>query len=263
MNKQTVKTQKINTNKNLGGTTMRIKTEDLKLNGKEIFDKYGMLSNEEKKVLDSYTKTIYYEWYKDEIYVSHKNAKVLAMILDMPAGISCDPKCPCFKFCYAQKGQQAFCSAKGAHRRNLRLFMENAEDFWAQVSKKIGKKIKWFRFHAAGDIPNAQYLKGMCSLAKKFPDVKFLAYTKKYSLVNNYLDHHRKPSNLTFVFSAWDKTWKVPNPHHMPMAYVNFKDKSINPDIPKKAFKCPGKCEECGYHCWKMNKDQSVVFHQH
>ena len=46
MNKKTANAQTIQTNNNIGGTIMRIKPEDLKLNGKEIFEKFGMLSNE-------------------------------------------------------------------------------------------------------------------------------------------------------------------------------------------------------------------------
>ena len=35
------------------------------------------------------------------------------------------------------------------------------------------------------------------------------------------------PNNLNIVFSAWDKLWEVPNPHELPVAYVEFKNKMI------------------------------------
>ena len=72
------------------------------------------------------------------------------------------------------------------------------------------------------------------------------------------------PDNLNIMFSAWDKLWEVPNPHGLGIAYVDFEDKRLNPDIPSNAFKCPGRettCSACGA-CWSK-KLKAVVFAEH
>ena len=69
--------------------------------------------------------------------------------------------------------------------------------------------------------------------------------------------------------NEWDKLWKFDNPYDLPVAYVDFKDKRLNPDIPKNAFRCPtnGKklgeitCSMCKA-CWNK-KIKNVVFEQH
>ena len=70
-------------------------------------------------------------------------------------------------------------------------------------------------------------------VARKNPEVKFMAYTKKYDLVNKYFDKGGKefPDNYTLRFSEWDKSWEVPNPHNLPVATVAFKDAEKNPSI--------------------------------
>lgn len=103
----------------------------------------------------------------------------------------------------------------------------------------------------------------MVAIAKEFPNIRFLAYTKKFELVNTYLKKgYRIPKNLRVLFSNWDKDFKVENPYNRPMTYVNFKDSNRNPEIPTKGFVCPGSCENCK-KCWHLTKSQSVIFNQH
>ena len=105
-----------------------------------------------------------------------------------------------------------------------------------------------------------------CPLHQFRPEISFLVYTKKYDMVNEYLDHHRIPSNLCVRFSMWDNTWIVPNPHNLPLSFVDFKDQTRNVSIPKNAFKCKGNhadvtCTSCGV-CFNK-KVKNVVFKQH
>ena len=105
----------------------------------------------------------------------------------------------------------------------------------------------------------------MFRIAIKFPNISFLAYTKKYDMVNEFLKEHIIPDNLCIRFSAWDKSWSVPNPWNLPLAYVDFTDKSRNPEIPKNAFQCRGgkeyTCTTCRM-CFNK-KVNFVVFEQH
>lgn len=107
-------------------------------------------------------------------------------------------------------------------------------------------------------------------MMEKFPDVSFMAFTKKYELVNEYIANGNiVPDNFNIIFSAWDHTWKFDNPYDLPIAYVDFKDKRLNPEIPDKAFRCPsiGKklgtitCSMCK-KCWNKNT-KTIVFAEH
>ena len=70
------------------------------------------------------------------------------------------------------------------------------------------------------------------------------------------------PTNLTIIFSAWNKSWKFDNPYNCPIAYVNFKKSNLNPEFPADVKECGGHCSTC-YKCWYLQEGESVVFHQH
>ena len=123
--------------------------------------------------------------------------------------------------------------------------------------------MKYFRYHSAGDIIDEKYLKGMVKIARLHPEVRFLAYTKKYELVNSYMDKgYRIPKNLKLLFSNWTKEFKIENPYHRPMTYVDFGN-DTNQELPtKKAFKCPGSCSNCK-KCWTLKNTESIIFKKH
>lgn len=157
-------------------------------------------------------------------------------------------------------------NVQAAYYRNFRIYNDDPDNFFEQVYCKVKfsglPKVRWFD---SGDIPDYEFLEKMVELCKKTPDTKHMAFTKRYELVNEYIDKNGNlPDNLNIIFSAWDKIWEVPNPHGLGVAYVDFKEKRLNPEIPKNAFVCPGRestCSACGV-CWNK-KVKAVVFHQH
>ena len=203
----------------------------------------------------------------NEICANNNNRKLGKACISVPFPVSvCNPDAPCFKKCYAQHGCQSFAGVQGAYYRNLRLYNNSADDFFEQLHYKIKfSGLPMVRFFDSGDYPDAEFLERSVELAKKFPNVKFMAYTKKYDLVNKYLDDGGKlPDNYNIFFSAWDKLWDVPNKHNLPVAYVKFKDERFTPEIPKSAFHCPGRetnCSACGV-CWNK-KIKAVYFDEH
>ena len=149
---------------------------------------------------------------------------------------------------------------------NLDCYYKNANEYFLEIEKFLDGGIvtyKYFRWHSAGDIPDMHYLVKMVELAKKLPQVQFLAFTKKYELVNDLIKRIEfLPNNLHIVFSAWGNKIDIVNPYFLPIAYVKFKDKSQNVNIPKDAIPCSGDCTNC-LKCWKLTKEQSVVFKKH
>ena len=184
--------------------------------------------------------------------------------VNMPQGITCAENVPCNKpgICYCTSGNMRFKNVRDSHIKKYELYKANPEGFFEQISNELTLvPYKYFRWHSSGDIVDEQYLDLMCKLARKHRTTHFLCFTKKYELVNEYLDHHRKPNNLVLCLSNWGN-WKVDNPHHLPESFVNFKKTKV--EIPEFAYECPGSCADCpGTHCFHMRKHDSVVFHYH
>ena len=182
--------------------------------------------------------------------------------LNMPYAVSCRPDAPCYKECYCNKGNMKYSNVRKSHMEKLNLYKENPKKFFEKVDAEMQfVQYKYFRYHASGDIVDERYLDLMCWLARRHKETKFLCFTKKYELVNNYLNNHRKPANLTIVLSNWGE-WRVENPHNLPMSYVDF-GKGTE-DIPEASFKCQGRCANCNnQHCWNMKKGDTVCFHKH
>jgi hypothetical protein len=102
----------------------------------------------------------------------------------------------------------------------------------------------------------------MVITAKKCPNAEILAFTKRYNIVNNYIDVFGPlPANLHLIFSEWGAD-PIPNPHRLPTAAVIFKGTE-----PAENWKiCGGNCTECacaGVGCWELKKGQTIAFYQH
>lgn len=180
----------------------------------------------------------------------------------------CREDAPCKgKGCYCLHYPQCTANVQGAYYRNLRLWNENKARFEQQVNMLVEMNgIPLFRWFDCGDFVDEDCVKMTIRVAEKNPKVNFLAYTKKYDLVNEVLDEgYNIPANYVIRFSYWDKNWVVSNPYNLPTAYVDFKESSLNPEIPKNAFICKGgkeiTCSMCKV-CFNK-KVHAVKFHQH
>lgn len=184
--------------------------------------------------------------------------------LNLPTTV-CRANAPCKKGCYAMKGNWLFKNVVTSLQSNLDHFLRDPEGFFDEIIDYINNDditYKFFRWFSSGDIVNETFLKGMVRVAKKCKQTKFLCFTKKYELINEYLNVAELPKNLKIVLSAWDKDFKVENLHNLPMTYINFKDQTRNADIPEFAIPCVGTCSKCKA-CWSLKKGQSVYFNQH
>lgn len=227
------------------------------------------MKNENKKefIQDRQEYITYLATQSNEICMNNGNSKTGKACLNLafPTCV-CRPDAPCRKGCYAMKGCQQIAKVQAAYYRNLRLYNEDPENFFEQVYCKIKfsglPKVRWFD---SGDVPCEDFFERMVELCKRTPNTAHMMFTKKYEIVNEYIDKHGAlPANLNVLFSAWDRLWEVPNPHKLGVAYVDFDDKRMNPDIPSYAFTCPGRestCSACSA-CWNKRL-KAVVFKQH
>lgn len=202
------------------------------------------------------------------VHVTRNNTKLGSIpCINLPAVVTCRPDAPCAKLskdgggCYCLKGRWLFKNTQKSLWNNLYAYRENPKLFFQMIASEF-QFSTLARVHSSGDIVDEQYLAGLCWVARKCKNTNILCYTKKFELVNAYIEAgHRIPKNLHIVFSTWDNF--IPeNPYNLPMAYVKFKDESRNSHIPENAIVCPGKCENCQY-CFHMRKGQTVVFKKH
>lgn len=197
--------------------------------------------------------------------------------INLPPIVTCRADAPCAKCteegggCYALRGHWMYKGPRNGLWNNLYAYRQNPKRFFESIATQTAlfKFVRWF---SAGDIVDMEFLKGMVRVARKNTGTKYLCFTKKYELVNEYLNAGgRIPSNLKIVFSTWGDL--IPeNPHNLPLTYVKFalrgnKAKkaeimALNAKIPESAIPCTGKCYAC-QACWSLKKGQAVAFNKH
>jgi hypothetical protein len=175
--------------------------------------------------------------------------------------VSCASGIPCANGkCYALQSFIQYPAVRDAWRGNLKYWTDDPKAFIEDLVAGLTKfrALPYFRWFVGGDMPDMFFLAQMCKVAKLFPDTKFLAYTKKYELVNEYFDAQVKPDNLQIVMSAWPNV-PFDNRHALPVAYYHSVD-NIDTRIDHDLFVCTGKCDKCK-HCWDTN--DGVIFEEH
>lgn len=199
-----------------------------------------------------------------KVSISNGNKKMGAIpSVSLPPIITCPAGAPCAKKCYAAKLCRIYPTVKNAYQNNLDILNDDWREYWRQVRDAVSVT-KYFRFHVAGDIPNAAYFKEMVITARMYPDTQILVFTKQYDIVNHYIDvfGYLIPDNLHIILSEWGDGWAVPNPHGLPTSAVIFKG-----ELPRDDWKiCGGNCTECacrGVGCWELKNGETIAFYEH
>lgn len=196
--------------------------------------------------------------------VSPGNKKMGAVpSVSLPAGLTCRKDCACYAKCYARKLERLRPAVRNAYRSNLELLQNDPDTYWREAEAAIMMS-RFFRFHVSGDIPNGNYLRKMVFVALRNPQCQILCFTKKYELVNDFLnDGGVFPKNLHIIMSGW-KGITMDNPHNLPEAHVLYRDGTTT--ARSGAITCSGNCTECAITdggCWALKNGQQVVFHEH
>ena len=200
-----------------------------------------------------------------KIHIARGNTKLGSVLnISLPPGVTCRAGAPCLKDCYARKHCYAlYPGTRKAWNENLKLYQTNRTEYFAAIFKKLerARKPGLFRWHVGGDIPDTLYLRDMIWLAHVMPTWKFLAFTKRYAMLE--WNHLAIPPNLRIVLSGWPGL-PLRNDDLMRLFPVAWMRDPKNPDerIPKTAKHCPGNCTKCG-KCWALKPGESVVFDKH
>jgi hypothetical protein len=200
-----------------------------------------------------------------KVHITDGNDKLGAIPnISLPPVLSCLKGVPCAKSgCYAKKffGRP---SVKKAWMENYKLATRNRVSYFNQIRQYLTRKSpRFFRWHVSGDILDQQYLDIVVGIAKSFPKIKFLVFTKRYDLTFPDL-----PENLSIVFSMWpgwnplesESTKWIKSNLLLPRAFMQD---GTETRVPASALECPGNCISCGM-CWHLkNLGRDVVFHKH
>lgn len=132
--------------------------------------------------------------------------------------------------------------------------------FEYKMSEYLAKeKPQFFRIHASGDFFSVEYAQAWHNLAKHFPNIKFLAFTKQWEVIRKV--DFSDLDNFALVLSGWTGC-RVPD--DLSKVYpVAWCDDGEETRIPENAIECPGNCDTCGV-CWNLRKlGRHVKFHKH
>lgn len=173
--------------------------------------------------------------------------------------VTCAKGVPCGKKCYCNKACRLYNTALRKWFNSTCLWQSNPVEFEKQIFVYLEKRpATFFRWAVAGDIPDRNYLRMMERVARRFPDTKFLAFTKQYSLLG---DPETLPPNLVIVVSGWPgyrASLFEEIRRNYPVAWTHLKGQTSMAG----AFQCPGKCEACRY-CWGMKAGNTIEFKEH
>lgn len=177
--------------------------------------------------------------------------------------ITCPAACKgtCDGACYAGKLCSIYKTTMQSYARNTAIWYARP-DYYFSVIKSVAMINRFFRYHVVGDIPNADYFGRMAQAARECPECTFLAFTKRYAIVNAWIDANGDlPRNLKILFSGWSNLKPV-NPHKLPETTVYGKHADPDPSW----LLCGGNCLECccrGTGCWKAEKGETIAFEIH
>lgn len=193
------------------------------------------------------------------IVLSKGNIKIKdTLIFNLPTVRTCPFATEaCKAFCYAAKAERQYPQVLPSRERHFEVSMQI--DFVDRMIVEISKmnksgKYKYFRIHESGDFYNQTYLNKWIEIAKAFPAIKFLAYTKSHPL-----DFSNKPDNMIIRYSI-DSTSKAIRTD-MPLAIVQDPNNETTSKNGKQ-FDCKQgmKCHECRV-CWNSNVTVNFQVH--
>ena len=178
---------------------------------------------------------------------------------------------------YACQGCYLFASKQALYSENYRYYKENtAETLAATIVDFIdANSLHLFRYFTCGDIPGAKFLDAVVLAAIARPNVKYWLYTKKYHIVNQYLDDKGAdviPANVSIIFSHWmndDGTYfPMPNPYgfqtseFIPLGHEDMAER-VTHICPCSDPTVKATCATCSHPCYDLKRGESMALLEH
>ena len=212
------------------------------------------------------------------LHVSEGNSKTgPAVNFNFPIEYTCNHDCECYKagLCYAENGCYLFASNQANYSENLNFYNNHTDDEFIQAMQLAIDKIGYslFRYFTCGDIPNSRFINIMVKLAENNPGIRFWSYTKKYEIVNKWIDENGQlPENLVIIFSHWmnkdGSFYPMNNRHNMPVSeFIPFgqeeKVKTVTHICPCSDPTVKANCATCDHACYTLKAGESMALLEH
>lgn len=171
----------------------------------------------------------------------------------------------CSRGCYDVRNVCFQKTVQKARANNSAIFKADPLRYMLEIKERV-RFLRFFRWHVGGDIKDPAYLVWMAAIAEETPTCEFLAFTKQYDIVNQYLDFHGEfPKNLHIIFSDW-RGAEFKNPYNLPVSSPLWPDGTKGPHCTEDAHMCEGDCSACAScngGCWSAKKGQTILFEAH
>ena len=187
-----------------------------------------------------------------KLHVSPKNSKMgkIPSVSLLPV-VTCGGV-PCTKQCYARKLSKLYKNAYLCWAENTNYAYVHIAGFFIEVADwLIQNRPDKFRWHVSGDIPSLDYLNRMITIAEDFPDIRFMAFTKRFEFLEKCI---YIPDNLTIIRSMWPYMKNPDQPGKRAWVRGDLR-------APADAKRCSGTCDTC-MHCWE-NDGRDVLLEMH
>ena len=192
-------------------------------------------------------------------YGNRKTGNLVPSVSMIPIH-DCGSNCgACAKGCYAVRNICCYDATRRMLANNSAIYAADPERYFSEIEYEV-KYRSFFRYHVSGDIKDRYYLSQMARIARAVPTCKFLAFTKMFGLVNEWIHENGDlPSNLHIIFSEW-RGLDVPNPHNLPTSRPVWPGEKVD------GIWCGGNCTKCakaGCGCWSLKPGDRILFEAH
>lgn len=195
--------------------------------------------------------------YKLHISLGNSKLKNIANVSLIPI-VTCPRNIPCRKKCYALKFVRARKIVRKAWTDNTKLWQEKPKLFETLLISFLERyKNNYFRWFVGGDIPDRNFYKMIVRIAKRFKQIRFLVYTKRYAAIKAY-SVSRSTHNLVVAASVWKGENKKLTALNAPKVW--YLDSTVT--YPSSWYLCPGSCAKCHY-CYHMKPGDNVIIKAH
>ena len=199
-----------------------------------------------------------------KISISMGNEKIGKIpSFSMPPVASCNSAAvcgdgECGSYCYALNLYRRFPNVRAAYDRNFEMWKNSPSEVIAQLDSFFNsERPNLFRWFVSGDIPDQLFLTHMIRFAKRYPEIRFLTYTKRDILIASAYPYIESLGNLSIILSD-GKNWHPMNPYGMPVAFV---DESGEHSYSGEFCECKVQCSKCKKCFNPLTKN--VVFRKH
>lgn len=204
------------------------------------------------------------------VKLSHGNRKTGALVpsVSLIPVADCGNCKVCARGCYDVRNVCFQKTVQKSRANNSAIYKEDSGKYFSEIEKSV-KYLRFFRWHVGGDIKDFSYLLNMVGIAVRTPTCEFLAFTKMYDIVNEFIRYaggvDAMPKNLHIIFSDW-RGAEFENPYNLPVSSPLWADGTKGPHCTEKQFMCPGLCEECAEAwtgCWAAKQGETILFEAH